>query len=534
MIKSIYVLILIVLLGFLLRFYQLGSNPASLNIDEVSIGYNAYSILKTGKDEFNKPFPLAFRSYDDYKPPLYIYLTVPSVAVFGLTDFAVRLPAALMGTLAIVTTYLAVGELFRYQKKLALLAAFFLAILPWHLQFTRTAFEVGAMALFSTTGVFLFLRGVRTKNIILSLMGGLALGKAAYLYQAARLFLPLFVAILTLATFRMQKRWFLNAAAFLLAFTLLFTPVFLQSLTPEGQARFKGTSLMQDFEPHQVGVEREVVDWLNRDRFAAIGYHPEPLFYGSKFLTSYLMHFRFDFLFVGLGGIKVNLIPNVSLEYLFTLPLIVLGIYYLFAQKYKRSAVIILGWLIISPIPAALTWEVPTSIRTAIMIPTLEILAALGAVQLWRKWKGFGVIILIASVYSLAYMLHMLFWHGPKYLDQQWYGTYREVVKKTMELAPNYQQVIVANTLDQPHGFFLYYSGYDPAKYQSEGGTVSGSYTETNNHLANIKFTPLEFEKNRGKGYLFVGRPNDFPPSQAAVATFNWADGTPAIKIVAE
>lgn len=85
-------LFLIVLLASLLRFYHFTSNPPGLNTDETAIGYNAYSILKTGKDEYSQKFPLAFRSFDDYKPPLYIYLTVPSVAIFGLNEFAVRFP----------------------------------------------------------------------------------------------------------------------------------------------------------------------------------------------------------------------------------------------------------------------------------------------------------------------------------------------------------------------------------------------------------------------------------------------------------
>ena len=74
----------IVLLAIFLRFYQLGKNPPHLNWDEAALGYNAYSLLSTGRDEYGKSFPLSFRSFDDYKPPLYVYLTIPSVAVFGL------------------------------------------------------------------------------------------------------------------------------------------------------------------------------------------------------------------------------------------------------------------------------------------------------------------------------------------------------------------------------------------------------------------------------------------------------------------
>src|SRR5437773_2571614 len=110
--NKLFILLGIILLAILLRFYQLGNNPPSIDWDEASTGYNAYSILKTGKDEYGNFLPLSFRSFDDYKPPVYIYLTVPSVAVFGLTEFAVRLPAAIIGVLAVLVIYFLCLEIF--------------------------------------------------------------------------------------------------------------------------------------------------------------------------------------------------------------------------------------------------------------------------------------------------------------------------------------------------------------------------------------------------------------------------------------
>ena len=130
MIKKI-ILTLIVLLAFFLRIYQLGVVPISPDWDEAALGYNAYSILKTSRDEYGKFLPLVFRSFDDYKPPLYIYLTVPSVALFGLNVFAVRFPSAVLGTLTVLLVYFLVRELFenhRHRDKIALVSAFLLAI----------------------------------------------------------------------------------------------------------------------------------------------------------------------------------------------------------------------------------------------------------------------------------------------------------------------------------------------------------------------------------------------------------------------
>ena len=100
--RTLFVLFIILLLAGCLRFWQLSRVPVSLDWDDVSVGYNAYSILKTGKDEFGNFLPPAIRSLDDYKPAMYTYFSVPSIAIFGLNSFAVRFPNALFGTLTVL------------------------------------------------------------------------------------------------------------------------------------------------------------------------------------------------------------------------------------------------------------------------------------------------------------------------------------------------------------------------------------------------------------------------------------------------
>ncbi len=217
--------LLTLLLGFLLRAYQIASLPAGINSDEVAIGYNAYSILKTSRDEFNTPFPLAFRSFDDYKPPLYIYATVPIVALLGLTDLAVRLPSLLFGIAALVALCFFVRELFpRHSTKLALLAVLLLAISPWHIQYTRSAYETGATAFFTTAGLLFFLKGIRRPPLII--LSAIFFGLELYLYQTARLFVPLLLSLMgafyLLPAFKTKLR---HVIFFLLAFSFFFIPL---------------------------------------------------------------------------------------------------------------------------------------------------------------------------------------------------------------------------------------------------------------------------------------------------------------------
>ena len=137
----------ILFFAIFIRFYQVTSFPPSLYWEEMALGYDAFSVLKTGKDHLGNPPPLvAFESYGDYKPALYFYLLIPSIAVFGLNEFAVRFPTILAGIFIVI----GVGVLTRlitekYDPKRArvfqLVAMAVTALSPWAIQFSRAAWE---------------------------------------------------------------------------------------------------------------------------------------------------------------------------------------------------------------------------------------------------------------------------------------------------------------------------------------------------------------------------------------------------------
>ncbi|MBI3282570.1 glycosyltransferase family 39 protein, partial [Candidatus Curtissbacteria bacterium] len=127
MIKKNIVIFLIILLASVLRLIALDRYPAGLNADEASIGYNAYSLIQTGKDEHGASWPLVFRSFDDYKPGVYFYLVLPFVKFLGLNVLAVRFPSALLGIASVYFIYLIVKKIFPNKKYLPELAALMLA-----------------------------------------------------------------------------------------------------------------------------------------------------------------------------------------------------------------------------------------------------------------------------------------------------------------------------------------------------------------------------------------------------------------------
>lgn len=143
----LFLLLIIVLLALLLRFYHLSSLPNSVHRDELINAYVGRYILQNGKDLYGNPWPIFyFNKFGDYPPILPMYIMGIATFFFGISEFAMRFPAALMGSLTIIPLYYIAKNIYK-SNKIALLSALFLAILPWHIVLSRFSAE-GILAVF--------------------------------------------------------------------------------------------------------------------------------------------------------------------------------------------------------------------------------------------------------------------------------------------------------------------------------------------------------------------------------------------------
>jgi len=97
----------------------LGSTPSGLSVDEAAIGYNAYSILETGKDEYGQSFPVLIKSFGDYKAPVYTYLLVPVYKLWGMNVFTTRSISAAAGVTGVPVISGDIGNLTLIETGLA-------------------------------------------------------------------------------------------------------------------------------------------------------------------------------------------------------------------------------------------------------------------------------------------------------------------------------------------------------------------------------------------------------------------------------
>src|SRR5437879_424455 len=130
-IAAVLVVVLSLAAGITLRTIALDRVPLGLHQDEACNGYDAYSLLLTGRDHHGTYLPLIVQGANDYRMPLFDYSLVVPVRLFGLRPEAVRLGAAIWGTIDLIALAVLSGLLLgRYGAALALSLA---VLSPWHL-----------------------------------------------------------------------------------------------------------------------------------------------------------------------------------------------------------------------------------------------------------------------------------------------------------------------------------------------------------------------------------------------------------------
>ena len=164
MIKNNYSLYLvsIFILSFLIRSLYIHTTP--LLWDEASLGYNAYSILKTGRDEYGTFLPIIFKSFGDYKPGLYVYLCLPFVYLFGLNDLSVRLPSIILGSLLPIILYFLIKEINPKAQKAAIISSLITVFNPYNIHFSRGAWETNILTFELVLASYLFFKYINKKK----------------------------------------------------------------------------------------------------------------------------------------------------------------------------------------------------------------------------------------------------------------------------------------------------------------------------------------------------------------------------------
>ena len=475
--KKVILVILFLLVAFCLRFSRLDSFPISLFADEVDVGDQAYSILKTGKDYFGNPWPVDFQSYGDWRTPFFIYSSIPAVAIFGLNELGVRFTPAFFGLLGVMAIFFLVREMFK-DFKIAFFSLIFLTFSFWHLHYSRAAFEVTEMLFLYFLALFFFFKSFNNQKLIF--LSAFFIGLTSYVYNAPKLFTPLLIILMVIIyrqeLLRFSKKILLITLVF---FVILETPFLLSLISGTGGSRFSSLSIFT--EPTvipEIGFRRLEDIMAVTGEYPPIGtppifssrvFHNKFLSTGLVFLNNYLEAFSTRFLFT-FGDIKLRHSSQMmGVLFWVDIILIPLGLFWLFTKnKNRKLAWFLLFWLLIAPISSALTRDGKDhATRLILMLPPLVIFSSLGVNLLYNSRKKW--ILVVLSVVFLGQFI--LYWHDyyvhyPVRSERWWHWGFKETMLKTKEIEGDYERIVFSDRGDPPERFFLFWFQFDPSAWQ--------------------------------------------------------------------
>ena len=547
-------LFIIVVLAFFLRFYLLSVIPVGFNPDEASFGYDAYSILKTGKDQWGHSWPLVLESFGDFKSPLYTYLAMPSVAMFDLNKFSVRFPNALLGTLAVYITYLLVKQLKNISKdkleigiwNLEILAALLLAISPWHIMMSRGAFEANLTTFLLPLGIYLFLKGLQRPKFFIG--SSIIFGLNMFTYHAAKLVTPIVFASLVLVFLKDIKRLTKKEILLPIIIFLFFLAIFVYTLFLGSSTRALDVNIFKS----SLGAssQERLNDILSgMPESLARTIHNKYQVSSRWFAANYLQYFSPLFLFSqGPAEGTYGMIPGRGVLYWFELPFLIGALAFILERKLNRYFLPLLVWLLVAPIPAALTTGPGYAAnRAVVMLPVLQIFLAIGCVKclsfLSKGFlKSFRKLILVLFLFFSAYLFLMFL---DDYFIQSPYKTAKvrnygnlEVAYWLNENVTDKDKVVVSTRLSEPNIYIAFAKKWDPTSYQE--ATKSWNYQKLGlgwldqmpeYTLGNYTFRPINWV-SEDKDRFLVGKPEEFPESLTQRIIVSYPNSDPAIYIV--
>lgn len=563
--NSKLILLTILLLASFFRLWRLNEVPVSLFGDELDVGYHAYSILKTGKDYSGNAWPLHFHSLAEWRTPLYLYSVVPTVALFGISPLGVRLPAAIFGIIGILGLYLLVKELFK-NEKLALISALVLTLSPWHIQYSRAAFEVTELLAFFLIGLYLFFKSFKDGKWLW--LSASLLVTTPLIYSTAKLFTPPLLLFLIVVwrkeIFKISQKHLLKAGIFLLLFGGITAYATLYS---GGGQRFGYIGVFTDpTVASEIDYARlqdarfrgEVGEGISPkaiDRY----FHNKGTYWLDTIIKNYLTSFSTNFLFIKGDPNPRHSIEGVGQFYYIEAIALLLGIIFLYTRvKDKRLKYFLTFCILFGAFPSAITRDGGNhATRLIIQLPIYVIFISYGIYEAINSMKGktrflFTFSYIALFLFEFIFYQHYYWSHNPWHSERWWHSGFEEAIKSVKEIEGDYDRVIISMAEEPAWIFFAGWYEYPPEKWH-KGFPMENKVLEGFGEISYIdKFyfgapkeedggfyaLPKYIDENtvylavaKEVGTNLIKEPNRVPPGLKLIKPIAYPSGEPAFYI---
>ena len=459
-------------ISFFVRFYLLTQNPEGFDQTEAAFGYNAYSVLRTGRDEYGKAFPLILVSIGDYKLSGYMYWQIPFIALFGLNEFSTRFSTVVASMISLLLIYYIVSATLK-NRKLALLTLLFMGIAPWHIILSRMGYDPNVALMFCLSSIALFVRWQQNQKLYLLLLSAAGLCFGIITYYAVWVILPFMLIFYWINVFKKLG----GKPRLLLATLILFLPLLtiakVFSVT-------QGQRLAQD-STYQVHAYPLLQEQIREDGtqfpilFTRI-FHNKPFFYSQTLLQNLFTNLSFDFLF--LRGDKLDrrfYVPYHGMLYLWAAPFVLFGILYFWKNQTVPKNLLVLGTILVVFLGSAFSEFGSETERTVFAAPLFCFLISYGLLIIYdnvRNHYQHIALIFLTSIgvllgFNIAYFNHEYYWHAN--VHEPWGRNFgmHTMLSTLPTLENKYQKIVIP---DSAYIYYYFYNHVDPAIAWAEAG----------------------------------------------------------------
>ncbi len=466
--------ILILSLGLFLRVWRLNLSPVELFGDEIDIGIQAKSIVESGRDYLGHRLPIRFQSFDELRLPFAIYATAPFVAAKGLSEWTVRLPAAIAGWLSLVGFFLMVKELF--GVRVGLISLLLLAISPWHIQFSRWANDAIPMLALVLFGTWSFLVGLSRKKYLI--LPAAFFAASLYAYSIAAIFVPMLAGLLVVIYWEKLKlnRKYLTIA--LVVGLVMSAPFVVAMRSGLSEKRFSKISVVNDPMLTHILTTRRSQSTFPLTRV----FRNKLTVFVGEIAGNYLRSFSNEYLFVSGDPNLRHSVGGMGEMYGFEVLTIISGCMFLAKSFFvrqrdrpvHRGLILVCAWLLMAPMAAALTKDGGNHAgRLIAMVPALVLLSAIGLDFLWSmigrvSLRWLRIVLVLFATFGLANYLYTYHVEWPKESWRYWQYGYKEAVQFIKDHDEEASRIYMNNSYEPALPRFLFWYGYDMRLFQKQ------------------------------------------------------------------
>lgn len=467
--KSIYLLAVILLIGILIRVIGLASYPNSLNADEASSAYDAFSILHDGIDRNGNYLPVFLEAWGSGQNALYSYLMIPLLWLLGLSTFTIRLPMAIIGCISLVVFYCLVKRM--TNQKTAIIGALFLAICPWHIMKSRWGLESNLFPDLMLLSIFLLIKGMQDKKKVYQILGYLVAGITAYAYGTSYFFLPCFFIPLLILLVKRKEITYKQAILNIGIIAIIALPIIL-------------FVMINTFNLPAVHFPFMTIPRLEVNRYEEV-----TSLFSSGFVKNSLENFvgGLKILFLQTDDLPWNAIWPYGTLYLFSTAFTIIGIIKAIRKRKEIQYGYIMGlWLIISFL--LLFVCEPNINRINIIFFPIIFYTVLGIEEVVKQGKIFAIIVSILYLASFG-----TFVYAYQKEDANTYSTFEGNLQEPIEYVGSLEdkEIYITNSIKEPYIYVLFYTKYNPYDFV---GTVQ--YYNEGEAFQQVKsFGPYHFAK---------------------------------------